>query len=29
VFAKHLIKTPEIGGADGTAAVTRAVIEAL
>lgn len=29
VFAQHLVKTPEIGGADGTAAVTRAVITAL
>ena len=29
VFAQHLVKTPELGGKDGTAAVTRAVITAL
>jgi 3-isopropylmalate dehydrogenase len=29
VFAQHLVKTPELGGNDGTVAVTRAVIAAL
>jgi 3-isopropylmalate dehydrogenase len=29
VFAEHLVSTPELGGKDGTAAVTRAVIGAL
>jgi 3-isopropylmalate dehydrogenase len=29
VFSNYIVKTPEIGGTDGTNAVTRAVIEAL
>jgi 3-isopropylmalate dehydrogenase len=29
VFAQHIVKTPELGGKDGTAAVTAAVIAAI
>jgi 3-isopropylmalate dehydrogenase len=29
VFSNYIVKTPEIGGTDGTSAVARAVIEAL